>query len=141
MAQARPGDKVRIHYTGRFDGDRVFDSSVGGDPLEFTLGEGSVIPGVEQAVVGMEVGEEKTLEVSAGEAYGGHRPEKVAEVGRDQFPPEIDPQPGQQLQVSQQGETFLVTVTDVSEATVTLDANHPLAGKDLTFDVELVEIV
>jgi peptidylprolyl isomerase len=141
MPQAQPGNTVRVHYTGRLDDDRVFDSSEGREPLEFTLGQGRVIPGFEEAVVGMEVGEEKTVRIPADRAYGPHRDEMVAEVSRSQIPPEIYPEVGQQLRMSQQGQSFVVTVTDVNDASVTIDGNHPLAGEDLTFDLELVEIV
>lgn len=141
MAQARSGDTVRVHYTGKLNDETVFDSSTGREPLEFTVGEGRVIPGFEEAVAGMEVGEEKTVTIPSDQAYGTRREEMVAQVGRDQFPPEIDPRVGQQLQMNREGQTFLVTVADVSDQSVTLDANHPLAGEDLTFDLELVEIV
>jgi peptidylprolyl isomerase len=141
MPQAQPGNTVRVHYTGRLDDDRVFDSSQGRDPLEFTVGQGRVIPGFEEAVVGMEVGEEKTVKIPADRAYGPHRDEMVAEVSRSQIPAEIDPEVGQQLRMSQQGQSFVVTVTDVNDSTVTIDGNHPLAGEDLTFELELVEIV
>lgn len=141
MARASAGDTVRVHYTGRLDDGSVFDSSEGREPLEFTLGEGRVIPGFERAILGMEPGEEKTVEIPAEQAYGPHRSEMTAEVGREQFPPHIEPRVGQQLQMSQGGQDFVVTVTEVSEQSVRLDANHPLAGKDLTFHVQLVEIV
>jgi peptidylprolyl isomerase len=141
MAQARSGDTVRVHYTGRLEDDRIFDSSAGRDPLEFTLGEGRVIPGFEEAVLGMEVGEERTVTVPADSAYGPRREEMVAQVSRDQFPEEIEPEVGQQLKMSGEGQTFVVMVADVTDWSVTVDANHPLAGEDLTFDLELVEIV
>lgn len=141
MPNARAGDTVRVHYTGKLGDESVFDSSSGRDPLEFTIGEGRVIPGFEKAVEGMEVGEERTVTIPAQEAYGERRDEMVATVGRDQFPPTIDPEVGQQLQMNQNGQAIPVRVTDVSEESVTLDANHPLAGQDLKFDVELVEIV
>jgi peptidylprolyl isomerase len=141
MARAQDGDTVRVHYTGRLEDEQVFDSSEGRDPLEFTLGSGQVIPGFEQAVAGMQLGEAKTITIPAEEAYGPHRAEMVLDVGREHFPAEIDPQPGQQLQMSQDNQVFLVTVTDVSDDAVRLDANHPLAGQDLTFELQLVEIV
>jgi peptidylprolyl isomerase len=141
MAQARSGDTVRVHYTGRLEDDRIFDSSAGRDPLEFTLGEERVIPGFEEAVLGMEVGEERTVTVPADSAYGPRREEMVAQVSRDQFPEEIEPEVGQQLKMSGEGQTFVVMVADVTDWSVTVDANHPLAGEDLTFDLELVEIV
>jgi peptidylprolyl isomerase len=141
MPEARTGDRVRVHYTGRLNDEKVFDSSEGRDPLEFTLGEGRVIPGFESAILGMEEGQGKTITIPADLAYGSRREEMVSEVDRSNFPPEIDPEVGQRLQVSQGGQTVIVTVTEVSGDSVTLDANHPLAGEDLTFDVELVEIV
>jgi peptidylprolyl isomerase len=141
MAQAKPGDTVKVHYTGKLNDGTVFDTSSERDPLEFTVGEGQVIPGFEQAVVGMNIGDSKTTRIPADEAYGPHRPEMVLQVARDQFPPNIDPEVDQQLQIRQpDGQTFVVTVTDINEEGVTLDANHPLAGEDLTFDIQLVEI-
>ncbi len=141
MAQAKPGDTVKIHYTGRLEDGTVFDSSANREPLEFTLDGGQVIPGFEQAVLGMTPGESKTEKIPMDQAYGPHRPEMVLEVSRQQMPPELQPEVGQQLQVQQpDGQTIPVFVTEVTESTVTLDANHPLAGEDLTFDIELVEI-
>ena len=119
----------------------MFDSSANREPLEFTLDGGQVIPGFEQAVLGMTPGESKTEKIPMDQAYGPHRPEMVLEVSRQQMPPELQPEVGQQLQVQQpDGQTIPVFVTEVTESTVTLDANHPLAGEDLTFDIELVEI-
>jgi peptidylprolyl isomerase len=141
MAQAQNGDNVRVHYTGKLDDGSVFDSSADGDPLEFQLGKEQLIPGFEKAVVGMEVGQSKTVKIPAGEAYGPHRQEMVLVVGRDEFPDEIEPKVGEQLRVRESdGREFQVRVTDESDDTVTLDGNHPLAGKDLTFDLQLVEI-
>ncbi|HEX8693792.1 MAG TPA: peptidylprolyl isomerase [Longimicrobium sp.] len=141
MAEARAGDTVRVHYTGTLGDGSVFDSSQGREPLEFTVGAGQVIPGFDEAVTGMQPGEEKRVTIPADDAYGQRRPEMVGTVRREQFPPDIQPAVGQQLQMSQQGHTFVVTVTEVSGDEVTLDANHPLAGEDLTFQLELVEIV
>jgi peptidylprolyl isomerase len=141
MAEAKSGDKVRVHYTGTLDDGQVFDSSRGRDPIEFELGSGQVIPGFEQAITGMEPGQERRVTIEAEKAYGPHREENVVTVGRDQFPDEIAPEVGQQLQMNQGGQAFRVTVTEVSEEGVQLDANHPLAGRDLTFDLELVAIV
>lgn len=141
MSEAKQFDTVRVHYTGRLDDGSIFDSSRGREPIEFTIGGGQVIPGFEQAVVGMNPGEEKTVRIPSDEAYGPYRDEMVLTVQRDQFPPDIDPQVGQALQVQQStGESLIVTVSEVSETAVKLDANHPLAGQDLTFDIELVEI-
>ncbi len=142
MAEAKQGDTVRVHYTGMLDDGTVFDTSVNREPLQFTIGSGQVIPGFEEAVVGMNPGESRTATVPAGQAYGPHRDEMVLLVDRDQFPPDIEPEVGQQLQVHQaEGAPIIVTVTDVTDQNVTLDANHPLAGKDLTFDISLVDIV
>ncbi|MDY6905704.1 MAG: peptidylprolyl isomerase [Thermodesulfobacteriota bacterium] len=141
MTQAKTGDTVKVHYTGKLENGEVFDSSQGGDPLEFKIGDGQIIAGFESEVVGMEEGESKTINVEAEKGYGQHHDELVVEVGRDQFPPEINPEVGQQLQVKQEdGQTIPVRVTDTSETAVTLDANHPLAGKDLTFDIEVVKV-
>ena len=141
MAQARSGDTVRVHYTGRLEDGSVFDSSQGREPLEFVLGAQQVIPGFEEAVDGLSPGEERSVSIPADRAYGPRREEMVLTVGRDQFPDEIQPEVGQQLQMSQDGQVAIVTIVGVSDAEVTLDANHPLAGKDLVFDVQLVEIV
>ena len=142
MAQAKHGDTVKVHYTGKLDDGTVFDTSIKRDPLQLTIGEGRVIPGFEQAVVGMKPGESKTAKVPADKAYGPHREEMVLEVDRNQFPEHLKPKVGERLQVRQpDGQTIIVTVTDISEASVTLDGNHPLAGKDLTFDIQLIEIV
>lgn len=141
MAQAKNGDTVRVHYTGRLDDGSVFDSSNGREPLEFVLGAQQVIPGFEDAVDGLNPGEERTVTIPSDRAYGPHRDEMILTVGRDQFPEGVEPAVGQQLQMSQGGQVAIVTVTGVTDAEVTLDANHPLAGKDLTFDVQLVEIV
>jgi len=141
MKQASNGDSVKIHYTGKLDDGTIFDSSTGREPLEFTLGEGQVIPGFEEAVVGMSQSESKAITIPADKAYGPHNPEMVASVDRDRLPENMDPQVGQQLQMRQEdGQVIVVTVTDISDASVQLDANHPLAGRDLSFDIELVEI-
>lgn len=141
MAEAKTGDTVRVHYTGSLGSGEVFDSSRGREPLEFKLGTGQVIGGFDDAVTGMEPGQEKRVTIPSAEAYGEHRDDLVLQVARHQFPENITPQPGQQLQMNQGGQAFVVTVTEVRDDTVTLDANHPLAGKDLIFDLELVEIV
>ena len=142
MIQAKPGDTVKIHYTGKLEDGTVFDSSMNREPLEFTLNGGQVIPGFEQAVVGMMPGESKTQKIPMDQAYGPYRAEMVIEVSRQQLPADLEPEVGQQLQVQQpNGQAVPVFVTEVTDATVTLDANHPLAGEDLTFDIQLVEIV
>lgn len=140
MTQAKNGDTVMVHYTGTLDDGTQFDSSVGGEPLEVTLGEGGVIPGFEQALEGMAVGDKKTVNIPVEEAYGEAHSELVQEIPRDQIPAEIELEVGIQLQAEGPQGPFVVTVTDVADETVTLDGNHPLAGKALNFDLELAEI-
>jgi peptidylprolyl isomerase len=141
MPRAKPGDTVRVHYTGKLEDGTVFDSSAGREPLQFTLGAGQVIPGIERAVTGMEPAEVKSAEVPPEQAYGPHRDEMVAVVGREQLPEDLDPSVGQQLAVRQtNGMELSVRVTDVTPTSVTLDANHELAGRRLTFDLELVDV-
>jgi len=142
MAQAKDGDTIKVHYTGKLDDGSVFDTSADRDPLEFKLGEDQIISGFEKAVIGMEPGEKSTVTVPAEEAFGPHREEMVIEVKKEDFPADLDPKIGQKLNLHHSDDqTIIVTVTEVGENTVTLDGNHPLAGKDLTFDIELVEIV
>lgn len=141
MPQAKNGDTVKVHYTGTLEDGTVFDSSREREPLEFTLGKGQLIPGFEEAVTGMEVGDTTTAKIPADKAYGPVREEMVARVEKDQFPEGLNPEVGQKLQVPQQdGQVLVVTVTEVDNTHVTLNANHPLAGKDLVFEIELVEI-
>ena len=140
METAKTGDRVRVHYTGILEDGSVFDSSTGRDPLEFTVGSGQVIPGFDQAVAGMKPGDERKVTIPAAEAYGSRRDDLVIEVERERLPDNLDPQIGQQLQLSQEGQSFVVRIAEVSEESVTLDANHPLAGEDLTFELQLVEI-
>jgi len=138
---ASDGDTVRVHYTGTLEDGTTFDTSVGREPLEFTLGEGKMIPGFEKAIYGLKVGKSKTVTIPAEEAYGPHRDDLVIVVEREQLPANLHPKVDQQLQMQQtDGRTAVVIVTDVSETTITVDANHPLAGKDLIFEIELVEI-
>lgn len=141
MAQARKGDKVAVHYTGRLSDNSTFDSSRGREPLSFEVGSGQVIPGFEEGVVGMEPGETRTIQIPAADAYGEYDEGQVVEVQRSMFPDEIEPEVGQQLQVQQaDGRAVPVVVREVKDETVKLDANHPLAGEALTFDIELVSI-
>ncbi|WP_306154106.1 peptidylprolyl isomerase [Roseovarius sp. MMSF_3281] len=141
MTEVKSGDTVRIHYTGTLADGQTFDSSEGRDPLEFTVGSGQIIPGLEAAIPGMNVGDKKTVEVPADEAYGQPDPNAQQAVPRAEIPDDIPLDLGTQLQVqTPQGQVMPVTVVDVTEEQVTLDANHPLAGKDLTFNIELVEI-
>ena len=142
MNDVKPGDTVRIHYTGTLSDGTTFDSSQGREPLQFTVGSGQIIPGLDSAIPGMNVGETKTVTVPAAEAYGDRNPDGIQSVPRAQVPDHIPLDPGTQLQVQTgDGRTLPVTVTEVTADEVVLDANHPLAGKDLTFEVELVEIV
>lgn len=142
MPTAATGQTVRIHYTGTLADGTQFDSSEGRAPLEFTLGSGQVIPGFDVAVTGMEVGATKTVTIPAAQAYGEPRPEMVLEVGRDQFPAGVVPEVGQELHLqTPEGQHVPVRVVEVADDTVMLDANHALAGEDLTFALELVEIV
>lgn len=141
MTHAKTGDSVSIHYTGKLQDGTVFDSSRDRDPLQFALGNGEVIPGFEAAVVGMTPGDAKTEVIAAENAYGPRREEMVMVVERQQIPADIPLDVGQQLQLQgPQGQTVPVMVTNLSEADVTLDANHPLAGETLVFDIELVAI-
>ncbi|MCC1494453.1 peptidylprolyl isomerase [Cognatishimia sp. F0-27] len=141
MTQAKTGDTVRIHYTGTLQDGSTFDSSSGRDPLEFEVGSGQIIPGLDKAIPGMAVGDKKTVAVPADEAYGQSNPQAVQAVPRAEIPADIPLEVGGQLQVqTPTGQVMPVTVTEVTESEVTLDANHPLAGKDLTFAIELVEI-
>lgn len=140
MPEVTEGNTVEVHYTGKLDDGTVFDSSVGGEPLEFTIGQGQMIPGFERAVVGMELGETRTVIIAADQAYGIYRPEGVIEVDRSQIPlPSLEV--GMQLQgPGPNGRPSQMTVLELSNDKVKLDANHPLAGKDLTFEIEVVQI-
>ena len=141
MTQVKSGDTVRIHYTGTLTDGSTFDSSEGRDPLEFTVGSGQIIPGLDTALPGMAVGEKKTVNVSGDEAYGPLNPDMRQAVPREGIPPEIPLEIGTMLQMqTPEGQVVPVTVVELGEEEVTLDANHPLAGKDLIFDIELVEI-
>jgi peptidylprolyl isomerase len=140
MSEAQQGDTVRVHYTGTLADGTVFDTSRDTDPLEFTIGAGQVIPGFDTAVSGMAPGQEKRVVIAPDDAYGERRDDLLVAVERERFPADIEPQVGQQFQMTQEGNTYLVTVRDVSDDAVTLDLNHPLAGEDLTFELELVEI-
>jgi len=142
MAQVKQGDTVKVHYVGRLEDGTIFDSSKDREPLQFTLGANQIISGFEQAVLGMNVGESKSVDVRSEEAYGPHLQELVHEIDRSRVPADFELHVGQQLQMkSTMDEPIIVTVTDLTEETVTLDANHPLAGEDLKFDIELIEIL
>jgi FKBP-type peptidyl-prolyl cis-trans isomerase 2 len=141
MSTPQPGQTVKVHYTGILDDGTQFDSSAGREPLEFTLGEGQVIPGFEQALAEMVEGESRTVHIPPDQAYGEHQPELVQQVDRAQIPAEIELAVGVQLQAQgPEGQVFRLVVTELAESSVTLDGNHPLAGKALTFELELVEI-
>ncbi|MCB1333897.1 MAG: peptidylprolyl isomerase [Roseivivax sp.] len=141
MTQVKTGDTVKIHYTGTLADGATFDSSEGRAPLEFQVGSGQIIPGLDKAIPGMAVGEKKVVEVPCAEAYGEAHPEARQAIPRADIPAEIPLDLGTQLQMrGPNGQAIPVTVVEVTEAEVTLDANHPLAGKDLTFAIELVEI-
>ncbi|NLO04602.1 MAG: peptidylprolyl isomerase [candidate division WS1 bacterium] len=141
MAQAGAGDKVKVHYTGKLEDGTVFDSSQDSEPLEFTMDGGQIIPGFEEAVRGMEEGDQKTVEIPPEEAYGEHHENAVIEVSREELPEEIDPVIGMQLQVQDEsGQAFPAMIAEVTDSSITLDANHPLAGHTLTFEIELVEV-
>ncbi|TVO76743.1 FKBP-type peptidyl-prolyl cis-trans isomerase [Sedimenticola selenatireducens] len=141
MSSPQLGQKVKVHYTGTLEDGTQFDSSAGREPLEFTLGQGQVIPGFEQAIEAMQVGETKTINIPADQAYGEHQPELVQQVEREQIPAEIELALGVQLQAQgPDGQVFRLTVIELDEAVATLDGNHPLAGKALTFELELVEV-
>lgn len=141
MSTVKQGDTVRVHYTGRLQDGSVFDSSREREPLQFEVGAGQMIAGFDSAVKGMEVGQSKTAEIPADEAYGERRDEMMVDVPRTQVPGDINPQVGQQLAINQGGRQIPVIVKEVNEEKIVLDANHPLAGKDLIFDIEVVEIV
>jgi FKBP-type peptidyl-prolyl cis-trans isomerase 2 len=141
MEQVKNGDTVKVHYHGRLADGTTFDSSEGRSPLEFEVGSGNVIKGFDEGVLGMSTGEKKTIRIAAEDAYGPSVAENIIEFPRTQFPAEMKPEVGMQLNLrSQDGQNFPVVVSEVREEVVILDANHPLAGKELIFDVELVEI-
>ncbi|MBR9763930.1 MAG: peptidylprolyl isomerase [Rhodobacteraceae bacterium] len=142
MSTAKSGDTVRIHYTGTLTDGTKFDSSEGREPLEFTVGSGQIIPGLDNAIPGMAVGDSKTVQIACEEAYGPHNPEALQQVPRGAIPENIPLELGLQLQMqTPQGQAVPVTVTEITDENVTLDANHMLAGKDLVFAVEMVEIL
>ena len=141
MANTKNGDTVKIHYTGTLSDGEVFDSSKDRDPLQFTLGSGQVIPGFDEGVMGMAIGDKKTINIDAQNAYGPINPELVQQIKKTEFKEDMNLEKGSRMQLNNgQGQTMVVTVADIDENTVTLDGNHPLAGKDLTFELELVEI-
>ncbi len=142
MAQAKKGDTVKVHYTGTLEDGTMFDTSAEREPLKFTIGGGQVIPGFDLAVIDMVPGDMRVTVIPAEEAYGEHSTELVTDVDRERFPADMELEIGQQLQVGlADGEQAVVMIVDLSDTSVTLDANHPLAGQQLTFEIELVEIL
>lgn len=142
MATARMGDTVRVHYEGRLDDGTVFASSIDGDPAEVTIGARMVIPASEEAIIGMGLGETKTVRIPEGAAFGPRRQELVRTINREGLAAGLEPEVGQRLQaIDAEGRSIHAIVRDVSERAVTIDANHPFAGQDLTFEIQLVEIV
>jgi peptidylprolyl isomerase len=142
MAQVKSGDKIKVHYHGKLTSGETFDSSAGREPLEFEVGSGMVIPGFDNGVTGMSVGEKKTVNIPYDEAYGPRNPAMVIEMPKDRFPKDMEIELGMSLGMSDQnGQQFQVIIAEIKEEVVMLDANHPLAGQDLVFDLELVEIV
>ena len=141
MEQVKKGDKIKVHYHGKLTNGETFDSSAGREPLEFEVGSGMVIPGFDDGVTGMTVGEKKTVNIPYDEAYGPKNPAMVIEMPKDRFPKDMEIELGMSLGMSDQdGQQFQVTIAEIKEEVVMLDANHPLAGQDLIFDLELVEI-
>ncbi len=142
MTQAESGDTVKVRYTGKLDDGSVFDASGNRDPLRVVIGDNRVIPAFEQAIIGMQPGESKTIKIPADEAFGPYRKELVRTVERSIFPADLEPKVGQRLNTTNvAGRSVAVTVTEISESDVTIDANHILAGEDLIFDIELIEII
>ena len=141
MAQVKKGDTIKVHYHGTLSDGTIFDSSNGREPLEFEVGGGMVIEGFDNGVLGMAVGDKKTVVIPADQAYGPQNEDMIMEFPKDRFPADLVPEVGLQLNMSNnQGEQFPVVIVEVAEEFVLLDANHPLAGRDLTFDLELVDI-
>lgn len=141
MSQVKQNDTVKVHYTGKLKDGQVFDSSEGKEPIEFTLGQGQLIPGFEKGLIEMKVNEKKTITIPKEEAYGEPRAELIQEVEKAQLPEEIKPEVGMGLvSKSPDGQEMNLVVTDVKDNTIVVDGNHPLAGKDLVFDLEVVEI-
>lgn len=142
MKEVQQGDTVKVHYKAIFKDEVLFDSSTQLEPMQITLGKDEIIPSFEKALLGMQIGENKSIFVQAKDAFGPYLKELVSTVNKKELPPSLELEIGQLLQVKQpDGSTVLVTITDIKKEAVTFDANHPLAGKDLTFDINLIEIV
>ncbi len=141
MSDAKEGDTVKVHYTGTLEDGTVFDSSRDHEPIEFTLGKGQIIKGFENAVLGMSIGETKTVRIPSNEAYGPRRDELLLKFNKTDFPPDIEPVKGLVLDLrNPDGRSLVARITEVSGDLVTLDANHPMSGKDLTFKIDLMEV-
>lgn len=141
MSKIKENDTVKVHYTGKLEGGQVFDSSLEREPLEFTVGEGKLIPGFEKAVIGMEKGESKEVNIPKDNAYGDHREELTQEINKTDLPEDIEPKVGMELMSkTPDGREFRVFVKDVKDNAIVIDANHPLAGKDLVFEIEVVDV-
>lgn len=141
MQQAKKGDTVKVHYHGKLNDGTTFDSSEGRQPLEFEVGGGMVIKGFDEGVTGMSIGEKKTVSIPAEDAYGSKQEEMIIPFERKNFPPDIEPEVGMTLNMhSDDGNALPVVITEVNPDTIILDANHPLAGQDLIFDIELVDV-
>jgi peptidylprolyl isomerase len=144
MAQAKEGDKVRVHYEGQLSDGTIFDSSLAREPIEFTLGQDTVIPGFEQAVIGMEVGESKDVSIPPEDGFGEYSEDLVVNIEKSILPPDINPELGMQLEVSSEDEEEtprVFTIAEMAEDSITLDGNHPLAGKEIAFKITLLEIL
>lgn len=145
MAQAKAGDTVRVHYEGQLSDGTIFDSSLEREPIEFILGQDTVIPGFEQAVIGMEVGESKDISIPPEEGFGDYSEDLVVNIEKTILPPDINPELGMQLEVSSEKEEEetprVFTIADIAEDSITLDGNHPLAGAEIAFKIELLEIL
>lgn len=142
MQQVKSGDKIKVHYHGRLTNGETFDKSEGREPLEFEVGSGMVIKGFDDGVTGMAVGDKKTINIPADEAYGPKNPDMIIDMPKDRFPKDMELEVGMPLSMSDgQGQQFQVVVAEVQDEVIILDANHPLAGEDLIFDLELVEII
>ncbi|HHE65430.1 MAG TPA: peptidylprolyl isomerase [Bacteroidetes bacterium] len=142
MTKAKIGDTVRVHYTGKLADGTIFDTSEDREPLEFKIGDGQLIPGFEQAIVGLKPGESTSVIIPAEDAYGSYDEDLVQQIDRNKLPDDLEPRVGQQLEAIQgDGKRFVVIISEVTDSSVTIDANHPLAGKDLNFEIKLLEIV
>ena len=142
MAQVKKGDKIKVHYHGKLTSGETFDSSAGREPLEFEVGSGMVIKGFDDGVTGMTAGEKKTINIPFDDAYGARNPDMVIEMPKDRFPKDMEIEVGMPLMMSdEEGQQYQVSIVEIKDKSVMLDANHALAGQDLVFDLELVEIV